>query len=824
MPYDNRLLKSSQKSERPSTVNHTRRTPRVIMAISEGRGISPEIGTCTFDVNSCECSICQFTDSQMFTQTIHNIYIDNPQRILLNKASNTEHISKLRSTLHDTFTQAQCIDLPRKYFGDEAGLNYIQTFGIQEESINFIGTLSTEYVLDVVRLCGYVLNIQTNRYYCLTAIAGVFSYMLENNEFSFSPHTIKFTYKSADGITMIDTNTADDLELTKNRNDQNKHTLLNTIDYTCTPMGKRLLRINILQPFYQLPVIENRLDAVEKLLMNEEILFEIQSSLKILSDLDMMIAYISKVPKSNRFTQNKSTVMFAAQYAESKVNNIIQLKNTLHSIKSIAGSLSLIELDDCPLLNNILECLCHPSFNTLSQAINETINEEVGIEKSGLGLRNQKCYAVKAGVNGLLDVARQAYKETVQDVYEIIENYSEVFGLPIKLQFNASLGFYITLQRDKLTEGDDIPFEFINVQKKKKFYQFTTLEILQKNRRIEESLSEVYLMSDSLLSSLLQVFRDHIHLLYETSEAISQLDLLSSFAMGKSYNNYTRPEFSDILAIKAGKHPILANILTCELTPNDTFASFSSNFQFVTGPNMSGKTTYLRQIALLSIMAQIGSCVPAEYASFKLVDRILSRLANDSNTATAKMSSFMLEMRDISFVLQHVTDNSLIIIDELGRGTSHSDALGITAAISESLILSKTNCFFATHFHELTNTLCIYPNVVNLQFNSLFEKSEEVQTVSYSYKIQDGRLSTKEHYGLQTAQILGFPREVLIYANDILRKLNKQDITVIEPLVDSQSKYHRKLLWFADKVLQISQTPLSEQQMMEQLIELKSLF
>ncbi|EIE76282.1 hypothetical protein RO3G_00986 [Rhizopus delemar RA 99-880] len=175
--------------------------------------------------------------------------------------------------------------------------------------------------------------------------------------------------------------------------------------------------------------------------------------------------------------------------------------------------------------------------------------------------------------------------------------------------------------------------------------------------------------------------------------------MLASFASNRLSYNYIRPDFSGTLAIKSGRHPILDHILTFPLVPNDTFASLSSSFQIITGPNMSGKSTYLRQVALLNIMAHIGSL-----------------LANDNAFSDIGTSSFMTEMRETAYLLQNVTDSSLVMMDELCRSTSPTDALGIAAAVCEELIQTKAFCFFATHFHELTRTLVIYPNVVNLQF------------------------------------------------------------------------------------------------------------
>ncbi|KAH8548819.1 muts 4 [Umbelopsis sp. PMI_123] len=210
-----------------------------------------------------------------------------------------------------------------------------------------------------------------------------------------------------------------------------------------------------------------------------------------------------------------------------------------------------------------------------------------------------------------------------------------------------------------------------------------------------------------------------------------------------SVAEYVRPEFSDTLAIKSGRHPIRERLSCNQFIPNDVFASDTTNFQNVTGPNMSGKSTYLRTIAMLVIMAHIGSFVPAEYACFRPTDYLFTRLPVD-DAAESGISSFMVEMRDIAYMLQNVTDSSLIIMDEMGRATSTYDALAISTGVCEELINTKAFVYFATHFHELTSILDVYPNVVKLQL--MVELDGRTDPVSY---------------GQKAAHMLGLPEEIV---------------------------------------------------------------
>ncbi|OAC99555.1 hypothetical protein MUCCIDRAFT_42353 [Mucor lusitanicus CBS 277.49] len=708
---------------RPTTAGTNSRPPKRIMAIAEGRGVAAEVGICVFDINSCEIELSQMADSQSFSRTLQSVNLNEPQKILMppyaetSALSGSSRASKLSVLLQQHYPHIPIITLPRKCFNDEKGKQYIVDFCMQED------------------VAGLLFGVST-KYFCLAAFAGAFQHVFETEGCSFANHSMKFTYKGAEGNISIDTITAKNLELVHNtaHTHSKQNTLLGILDYTLTPMGKRLLRTNILQPPCSLEITNDRLDTIEELCQNEECIYNIQSSLRQLVDIDSIISFI--------------------------INHVVHLKQVIKSIKAIAQSLPEHVKNplsryrqvqpSCKLLHTIYNVSLASFTYELEVAINNIINEDIGIEKSSLGIRNQKCYAVKSGVNGLLDVARQTYKETTEDIYELITNYGEAYKLKIKLEYTASRGYSISMPINQLTNGAQLPNVFINVIQKKKTIQFTTLELLQKNNRLNESMTEVFLMSEKTVTQLLEIFRNHINALYKASEAIALLDFLTSLA---TYNlnstNLVRPEFSNTLAIKSGRHPILECILLVPVVPNDTFTSLSSSFQFVTGPNMSGKSTYLKQVALLVIMAQIGSFVPADYASFRLCDQMLSRLANENTFSDIGTSSFMSEMREIAYLLQHVTNDSIVLVDELGRGTSPEDALGISGAVCEDLARTRAFCFFATHLHELTCTMDIYPNVVNLQFKVNVTKTNERDcTVDFQYKIEDGRLATENHYGM----------------------------------------------------------------------------
>ncbi|KAH0618493.1 hypothetical protein JD844_017755 [Phrynosoma platyrhinos] len=254
---------------------------------------------------------------------------------------------------------------------------------------------------------------------------------------------------------------------------------------------------------------------------------------------------------------------------------------------------------------------------------------------------------------------------------------------------------------------------------------------LEDNRIVCKLLSEIY---------------EHIHCLYKLSDTVSMLDMLQSFAHACTLSDYVRPEFTDTLAIKQGWHPVLEKISLEKPVSNNTYITEGSNFVIITGPNMSGKSTYLKQIALSQIMAQIGSFVPAEYSSFRIAEQIFTRIGMDDDIET-NSSTFMQEMKEITYIIQNANDRSLIIIDELGRGTSPEEGIGICYAVCEYLLNLKAFTLFATHFLELCQIDTLYPNVENNYFEiqHVRSSSDIREKIAYTYILSKGHTEEKNY-------------------------------------------------------------------------------
>ncbi|KAF9155098.1 MutS protein msh4 [Linnemannia schmuckeri] len=723
-----------------------------VAAVVEGRGAGAEVGMCFCDLKTSEIILCQIADSQTYVRTLQKLNLyepaevttevwavreENPEpklEILVPTTAVDPVNSKLVNIIKETMPNSTITPVARRSFNDTTGLECIKKYIVKEGSASLL------------------LGIPT-KYFCLAATAAVMQHIVETRHAVFLNHSVRFKYQICTGSMVIDCATARNLELTMNLSSQNdKDTLFGILNETLTPMGARLLRSNILQPLTDERTIQTRLDCVQELSQVEDRFYALKSSLKTLNDVDHLITTFIQVP-------TKPSI----KHSEQCINHIINLKHTLHAITSVAQSLGQCQNR---LLVTIHRLLTDPRLEKFSDLIDEVIEKNVVLEKTAVGIRHQRCFAVKAGCNGLLDVARQTYKETCNDILDVTNRYVQEYGINLKVQFNVTMGYYFTTTVDQLG-GNDVPLVFINVVKKGKSLTFTTLELVKKNAKINDSLTEVYLMSDKIVGDLSSNIRSEIGALYKASEAIAMLDMLLSFAHQCTISDFVRPEFTDTLVIKQGRHPILEKISPLAFIPNDTYAGSHNTFQIITGPNMSGKSTYLRQVALLTIMAQIASFVPAEYASFRIVDQLLSRICND-DCIELNASTFMTEMKETAYIVENATEKSLVVIDELGRGTSTHDGLGIAFAVCEELIHNRSLVFFATHFQELTTILTAYHNVMT-------RDEEQKPGISYKYRLAQGS-AKEEHYGLSLAKTLSLPQNISTRAETVsLRLTDLQD-------------------------------------------------
>ncbi|QMW26006.1 hypothetical protein G4B84_001251 [Aspergillus flavus NRRL3357] len=535
-------------------------------------------------------------------------------------------------------------------------------------------------------------------YFAACCFAAVLRYVeLELNK-TFTSHSLRIRFEPSQGSMLIDLSTIVSLELIQNlQNARSKDSLFGLMNESLTPMGGRLLRANILQPSTEVSKLSARYDAVEDLSTKGEMFVSVRQALKGFIDAD-----------------------------------------------------------------KVLTSLCAPAgHRAVEELIESTLNEYVTYQTRPLDLRNQRIYCVRAGVNSLLDVARQTYKEANMDAADLITKLSA-----LDLKFDTARQYYINISA---TEVNTLPEVFINIYRKKNRIECQTLDLVKMNQKIIDAHNEVINMSDQTVHELIEDIRSEIAHLFKISEAIAMLDMLSAFAQLATNYDYVRAELTDVLAIKSGRHPIREKIHTKKFIPNDAYATQQSRFQIITGCNMSGKSTYIRSLALMTIMAQIGSFIPAEYASFPIVHQLFARVST-ADDLEANVSTFAAEMREMAFILRNIESRSMVIVDELGRGTSTTDGLAIAIAIAEALVESHALVWFVTHFHDLAVIMAERSGVVSLHLAA--EISPDTSKMTMLYKIAEGP-ETNRSYGLALAKLVDLPPGVLEYAQTVSEKMNQ---------------------------------------------------
>nr|XP_044605404.1 mutS protein homolog 4 isoform X3 [Equus asinus] len=692
----------------------------VIVAVVEGRGLARgEIGMASIDLKSPQIILSQFADNTTYAKVITKLKILSPLEIIMsNTACVVGNSTKLFTLITENFKNVNFTTIQRKYFNETKGLEYIEQLCIAEFST--------------------VLMEVQSKYYCLAAVAALLKYVEFIQNSVYAPKSLKICFQGSEQTAMIDSSSAQNLELLINNQDcRNNHTLFGVLNYTKTPGGSRRLRSNILEPLVDIETINMRLDCVQELLHDEELFFGLQSVISRFLDTEQLLSVLIQIPKQDT----------------------IALKNC-----------------DTPLLRAYYGSLEDKRFGIILEKIKTVINDDARYMKGCLNMRTQKCYAVRSNINEFLDIARRTYTEIVDDIAGMISQLAEKYSLPLRTSFSSARGFFIQMTTDCTALPDDqLPSEFIKqISKVKNSYSFTSADLIKMNERCQESLREIYHMTYMIVCKLLSEIYEHIHCLYKLSDTVSMLDMLLSFAHACTLSDYVRPEFTDTLAIKQGWHPILEKISVEKPVANNTYITEGSNFLIITGPNMSGKSTYLKQIALCQIMAQIGSYVPAEYSSFRIAEQIFTRISTDDDIET-NSSTFMKEMKEIAYILHNANDKSLILIDELGRGTNTEEGIGICYAVCEHLLSLKAFTLFATHFLELCHIDVLYPNVENMHFEVQHVKntSRNKEAILYTYKLSKG-LTEEKNYGLKAAEVSSLPPSIVLDAKEITTQITRQ--------------------------------------------------
>lgn len=574
----------------------------------------------------------------------------------------------------------------------------------------------------------------------MCAVGGMLDYISETQKRNIA-RFVTITITDSAATMGLDLNARRNLELIETlRNKERKGSLLWLLDDAKTAMGKRLLKAWLEVPLVQPVRIIARLDAVEAFVKDSVALTEVRSLFDKVYDLERLMTRVIYQRATPR--DLKSLSMTAQQ--------LPALKEQLRTLSS-SRLLQALEQQISPL-------------ERVSALVENAIVDDPPIALKDGGV-------IREGFHEELDRQRRIMNGGTQVIEDILQREKERTGIKgLKIGYNRVFGYYLEVTRSYY---DLVPADYIRKQTLANSERFITEELKRVENEILGAKDKVLRLEEGIFNEVRDCLAEMLKRVQETATAVAQVDVLAAFANVAIENGYTKPEISvdGSIQITAGRHPVVERMLTEEVfVPNDTYLDEKAQrMMMITGPNMAGKSTYMRQVALITLMAQIGSYVPAEYAKISVVDQIFTRIGA-SDDLTAGQSTFMVEMREVSDILTYATKDSLVILDEVGRGTSTLDGVSIARAVAEYISSRKIGCktLFATHYHELLDMEQTTEGVKN--FSVAVKKHGD--TIRFLRKIVPGGVD--DSYGVEVAKLAGLPDKVVKRAKQLLTEMEQQ--------------------------------------------------
>jgi DNA mismatch repair protein MutS len=670
-----------------------------------------------FEKNSVGIALLDISTGEFLTAQGNSEYIDkllqsfNPSEVIYPKSRNAE----FKETFGDRFYTYALDEWP--YSGDYATETLLKHFEVK--SLKGFGVEK--------------LNLGT-------VAAGVALHYLNETEHRNLQHISAISRIEEDRFLWMDRYSIRNLELIGSNN-ESAVTLVDVLDQTSSPMGARLLRRWIVMPLKERKPIEDRLNVVEHLINYEELREELKQHIRHIGDLERLISKIG-LQKANP-------------------REVWQLKKALQSIDAIKHICSQSQ-------NKALQTIAE-QLNPCT-LIKERIEHEIQADPPVMVIKGG---VVAEGIDEELDRLRKIAFGGKGYLLEIQKREAELTRIPsLKVAFNNVFGYYLEVSN---AHKDKVPTEWIRKQTLVNAERYITPELKEYEEQILGAEEKILALETRLYNELLYALMSYIKPIQLNAQLVAQLDVLLNFATIAIKNYYVKPKIDDsrILDIKGGRHPVIEKNLPLgeEYITNDVFLdSDSQQIIIITGPNMAGKSALLRQTGLIVLMAQMGCFVPAKEATIGLVDKIFTRVGASDNLSSGE-STFMVEMNETASILNNLSDRSLILLDEIGRGTSTYDGISIAWAIAEYLHnhpSAKAKTLFATHYHELNELSNMFPRIKNYNVTV----KEIGHKIIFLRKLVPG--GSEHSFGIHVAKLAGMPPKVLSRANEILKKLEHE--------------------------------------------------
>ncbi len=675
-------------------------------------------GIAVCDVSTGDFRATQIKETNNFSAALDEISRYSPAEIVVNNLmyDTTEEIAKIRERFQIYISKQE----DNKFSDNVEELT--SKYNVVDESENKIE-----------------INDKT---LCICAINGLLTYILETQKTNLD-HINKIILYNNTKYMCLDINARRNLELTEKLRDKSKKgTLLWVLDKTSTSMGGRRLRRWINDPLLDIEKINKRLNSVKELKDNPILRGDIADLLKKVYDIERLVSKIS--------------------YGNANARDLISLKNSVKQLPELKKIMSNTESTLLKELHNELDIL-EDIYNIIDVAIVE--EPPISVKEGGI---------IKKGYNEEIDKLKMATTDGKNWLIQLEANEREKTGIKgLKVGFNKVFGYYIEVTKSNISL---VPDRYIRKQTLTNGERYVTEELKKLENELLGAEEKVINLEYNAFCEIREIIEKQLLRIQRTADIVATLDVLNSFAIVAEDMNYCMPivDNSGIIDIKGGRHPVIEKILPSgEFVDNDTYLDKEDNrFSIITGPNMAGKSTYMRQVALITLMAQCGSFVPATFARLGVVDKIFTRIGASDDLSMGQ-STFMVEMMEVATILKEATQNSLVILDEIGRGTSTYDGLSIAWAVAEYMS-DKEKCgaktLFATHYHELIGLEQKIQGVKNYSI-AVKEKGEDI---IFLRKIVAG--GTDESYGVHVAKLAGVPQTVTKRSNEILRTLERKSI------------------------------------------------
>ena len=677
-------------------------------------------GLAVSDISTGEFYASQIKETNNFGLLLDEIARFSPSEVIVNSMmlDSTEEMAKIKERFLTSYISK---------FKDEY-------FKLNDEGI--------ELKFDIIDIKGNKIENLNERELAICATNALLEY-LKQTQMTTLDHINKILMYSISRYMSLDISARRNLEITERMRDKSKKgTLLWVLDKTSTSMGGRLLRRWLSDPLIDVSEINRRLNAVKELKENIILRGDVIENLKKVYDIERLAGKMA--------------------YGNGTPRDMITLRNSLSKLPDVKN---VLKSCNTSLLKELYENL--DELQDIYKLVEQSIVDDPPMVTKDGGY-------IKIGYDKEIDTLKRATTDGKTWLMELEVREKEATGIKsLKVGFNKVFGYYIEVTN---TYKNMVPDRYIRKQTLTNGERYITEELKNLENQILGAEEKVIKLELEAFDKIRKQIASQVKRLQKSAEVISNLDVLTSFAQVAEDMNYCMPEVTNVgnIDIREGRHPVIEKMLPSgEFVANDTYLDKDDNrLAIITGPNMAGKSTYMRQVALITLMAQVGSFVPATYAKIGVVDKIFTRVGASDDLSMGQ-STFMVEMMEVATILKEATENSLVILDEIGRGTSTYDGLSIAWAVAE-FIANKEKCgaktLFATHYHELIELEEKQEGIKNYSI-AVKEKGEDI---IFLRKIIRG--GTDESYGIHVARLAGVPKDVTSRANQILHSIERKNI------------------------------------------------